>query len=157
MSVNFGELRELLLAINQTDISEFSLKSEDYEIHVRRGSMPETVVVASAPQAAGALVTPILESSGPVSPSTSLPSADQKLIDIKSPIVGTFYRAPGPDEPSFVEVGDRIKSGQGICIVEAMKVMNEIESEVSGEIVEILVQNAQPVEFDQVLMRVKPV
>ncbi len=157
MSVNFSELRELLLAINQSDFSEFTLKSDDFEINIRRGAGPETLVMA-APQATYASpIAPSVETVTSVSPSTSLPSADLKFLEIKSPIVGTFYRAPGPDEPSFVEVGDRIKIGQGICIVEAMKVMNEIEAEVSGEIVEILVQNSQPVEFDQVLMRVKPV
>ena len=88
-------------------------------------------------------------------PSTSFPPTDQKLFEIKSPIVGTFYRAPNPDDAPFVEIGDRIKAGQGICIVEAMKVMNEIEAEVSGEVIEILVDNFQPVEFDQVLMRVR--
>lgn len=88
-------------------------------------------------------------------PSTSLPPIDQKIFEIKSPIVGTFYRAPSPDDAPFVEIGDRIKAGQGICIVEAMKVMNEIEAEISGEVIEILVDNFQPVEFDQVLMRVR--
>ena len=155
MSVNFSELRELLLTINQTDISEFTLKSDEFEINIRRGVTPEAIV-AAAPQVMAAPMAPI-ETTTPVSPSTSLPAANQKLLEIKSPIVGTFYRAPGPDDPSFVEVGDRIKVGQGICIVEAMKVMNEIEAEVSGEIVEILVENSQPIEFDQVLMRVKPV
>lgn len=157
MSVNFSELRELLLAINQSDFSEFTLKSDDFEINIRRGGPAETIVMAAAPQMTATPVAQSIEGATSVSPSTSLPSPDRKLLEIKSPIVGTFYRAPGPDEPSFVEVGDRIKMGQGICIVEAMKVMNEIEAEVSGEIVEILVQNAQPVEFDQVLMRVKPV
>jgi acetyl-CoA carboxylase biotin carboxyl carrier protein len=71
-------------------------------------------------------------------------------------MVGTFYRAPGPDEPPFVEVGDRIRSGQSVCIIEAMKLMNEIESEVSGQVMEILVQNGEPVEFNQPLMRINP-
>ena len=153
MSVNFSELRELLLAINQTDISEFTLKSDDFEVVVRKGpSLANHGAMVSPSALAPAPEMPALSS-----PLVALPPVNQKLLEVKSPIVGTFYRAPGPDEPSFVEVGDRIKVGQGICIVEAMKVMNEIEAEVSGEIVEILVQSSQPVEFDQVLMRVKPV
>ena len=153
MSVNFSELRELLLAINQTDISEFTLKSDDFEVVVRKGPSVASHGAMVSPSA----LAPVPETSALSSPSIALPLVNQKLLEVKSPIVGTFYRAPGPDDPSFVEVGDRIKIGQGICIVEAMKVMNEIEAEVSGEIVEILVQNSQPVEFDQVLMRVKPV
>ena len=153
MSVNFSELRELLLAINQTDISEFTLKSDDFEVVVRKGGFlanPTGVVSHAA-------IVQVPDMPAINSPLIALPLVNQKLLEVKSPIVGTFYRAPGPDDPSFVEVGDRIKIGQGICIVEAMKVMNEIEAEVSGEIVEILVQSSQPVEFDQVLMRVKPV
>ena len=153
MSVNFSELRELLLAINQTDISEFTLKSDDFEVVVRKGSSIANHAAVVSPAA----IAPVPDTPALGSPSIALPLANQKFLEVKSPIVGTFYRAPGPDYPSFVEVGDRIKIGQGICIVEAMKVMNEIEAEVSGEIVEILVENSQPVEFDQVLMRVKPI
>ncbi len=152
MSVNFSELRELLLAVNETDISELTLENDGFKLTMRRGA-PHVVqtVMAAAPTMA-MIESPVAM---PTGPSTSLPSVDLKLFEIKSPIVGTFYRAPGPDDAPFVEVGDRIKSGQAICIVEAMKVMNEIEGEVSGEVVEILVQNSQPVEFDQVLMRVR--
>jgi acetyl-CoA carboxylase biotin carboxyl carrier protein len=81
---------------------------------------------------------------------------DSSLVEITSPMVGTFYRAPAPDEPAFVDVGDRIQTGQTVCIIEAMKLMNELEAEVSGEVVEILVDNAQPVEFGQTLMRLRP-
>jgi acetyl-CoA carboxylase biotin carboxyl carrier protein len=83
----------------------------------------------------------------------SLPS--KKLIEITSPMVGTFYRSPGPDESPFVEIGDIVKKGHTVCIIEAMKLMNEIESEASGKIVEILVENTQPVEYGQVLMRIE--
>jgi acetyl-CoA carboxylase biotin carboxyl carrier protein len=156
VSVNFSELRELLLAVNETDISELTLENEGFKLTMRRGSQPVVVTTLAAPaatmaEASHAVVAPVAANG----PSTSLPPADLKLFEIKSPIVGTFYRAPGPDDAPFVEVGDRIKSGQAICIVEAMKVMNEIEADVSGEVVEILVQNSQPVEFDQVLMRVR--
>ncbi|NJK73983.1 MAG: acetyl-CoA carboxylase biotin carboxyl carrier protein, partial [Microcoleus sp. SU_5_6] len=94
----------------------------------------------------------------PASAPASVPAPnDAKLVPIISPMVGTFYRAPGPDEPPFVEVGDRIKVNQTVCIIEAMKLMNDIEAdEVSGQIVEILVQNGEPVEYGQVLMRINP-
>ena len=85
------------------------------------------------------------------------PPGRSDLTDITSPMVGTFYRAPGPEEPPFVEIGSRINVGQAVCILEAMKLMNELESEVSGEVIEILVENGTPVEFGQVLMRLKPV
>lgn len=153
MSVNFSELRDLLLAVNETDISELTLEDDGFKMTMRRGAPP--VMVVAPPVASSSTAT--YETAGPTmgGPSTSLPPIDQKLFEIKSPIVGTFYRAPSPDDAPFVEIGDRIKAGQGICIVEAMKVMNEIEAEVSGEVIEILVDNFQPVEFDQVLMRVR--
>jgi acetyl-CoA carboxylase biotin carboxyl carrier protein len=151
VSVNFSELKDLLLAVNETDISELTLENEGFKLTLRRGAPP---VVVTALPATMATATE-MPTAAPTGPSTSLPPVDLKLFEIKSPIVGTFYRAPGPDDSPFVEVGDRIKPGQAICIVEAMKVMNEIEGEVSGEVVEILVQNSQPVEFDQVLMRVR--
>ncbi|MEO0409065.1 MAG: acetyl-CoA carboxylase biotin carboxyl carrier protein, partial [Cyanobacteria bacterium P01_A01_bin.135] len=99
----------------------------------------------------------------PVEPAASAPaptphqSRDSDSAEVASPMVGTFYRAPAPDEPPFINVGDRVTKGQTVCIIEAMKLMNEIEAEVSGEVVEILVENGEPVEFNQPLMRVKPV
>ena len=157
MSVNFSELRDLLLAVNETDISELTLEDDGFKMTMRRGPLP--VMVAPLAPVVYETVAPTMVTTGVATgtsgPSTSLPPVDQKLFEIKSPIVGTFYRAPSPDDTPFVEIGDRIKVGQGICIVEAMKVMNEIEAEVSGEVIEILVENFQPVEFDQVLMRVR--
>ncbi|MEB3292684.1 MAG: acetyl-CoA carboxylase biotin carboxyl carrier protein [Synechococcales bacterium] len=161
MALNFSELRELLLALNQTDISELTLKSDEFELTVRRGTAVETSV-AALPNPQGVVypaIAPMVEvaSVPAVSiPSPPPPASDNRLLEIKSPMVGTFYRAPAPDEPPFVDRGDRVKSGQTVCIIEAMKLMNEIESEFNGEIVEILVQNAQPVEFGQVLMRINP-
>ena len=158
MSVNFSELRDLLLAVNETDISELTLEDEGFKMTMRRGPLP--MMVAPLAPVVYETVAPVVTTGTAMGattggPSTSLPPVDQKLFEIKSPIVGTFYRAPSPDDAPFVEIGDRIKVGQGICIVEAMKVMNEIEAEVSGEVIEILVENFQPVEFDQVLMRVR--
>ncbi|MGF1522240.1 MAG: acetyl-CoA carboxylase biotin carboxyl carrier protein [Leptolyngbyaceae cyanobacterium] len=161
MELNFSELCELVSTLNQTDISELTLKSADFELTLRKPgatplvSSPEAVSIiqpASIPtnEAASALAAP------PAPPAAPPRSADPNLLEITSPMVGTFYRAPAPDEPAFVEIGDRIQNGQTVCIIEAMKLMNELEAEISGEIVEILVDNAQPVEFGQPLMRVRP-
>jgi acetyl-CoA carboxylase biotin carboxyl carrier protein len=89
-------------------------------------------------------------------PAHSSSPINQKLVEVPSPMVGTFYRAPAPGEAAFVEVGDRVKAGQSVCIIEAMKLMNEIEAEVSGQVMEILVQNGEPVEYGQALMRINP-
>lgn len=172
MPLDFNQLRELLTAIAQTDIAELTLKSADFELTVRKGvsSMPAIASSISSPSSTPtAFVSPPAEAAAmaPVAPSgqalakdTTLPAPppaiDQKWKEILSPMVGTFYRSPGPDEAPFVEVGDRIRSGQTVCIIEAMKLMNEIESEVSGQVMEILVQNGEPVEFNQPLMRINP-
>ena len=166
MSINFQELRDLLGAISQTDISELILKNDDFELTVRK----ETKLI-SVPQVAAAsppvveTITPPTTSTAPVTVAVNdaapeVPSAptvdDKKWVDITSPMVGTFYAAPAPDEDPFASVGDRINKGDTVCIIEAMKLMNEIEGEVSGQIMEISVQNGEPVEFGQVLMRVDP-
>ena len=163
MSVDFQEIRELLSAIAQTDITEFILKSDDFELTLRKdlGVHPsEAISQVVAPTITQTPPTaPIVESPPTtVTPETpaSPPIDQKKLLDITSPMVGTFYRAPAPDDPPFVDIGDRISNGQTVCILEAMKLMNELESEVAGQIVEILVQNGEPVEFGQVLMRVDP-
>ena len=175
MPLNLNELRELLEAINQMDIAELTLKSEDFELTVRRaprvdeqslaagsGRIPAaehlTIVppAIAAPPNIGVDPKPATESTSVPSPSALPPSNERRWVEILSPMVGTFYRAPAPDEPPFTEVGERVRAGQTVCIIEAMKLMNEIEAEVSGEIREILVQNGEPVEYNQPLMRVSP-
>lgn len=161
MNLNFDELRELITTLSQTDIAELTLKSDAFELTVRKGetgmvtSVSQMAVSPPVVQTPVATATPIAPAVPPASES-SPPPLEQKLEEIKSPMVGTFYRAPAPDEAPFTEVGTRIRVGDTVCIIEAMKLMNELEAEVSGEVVEILVENAQPVEFGQVLMRVKP-
>ncbi|HEY9895284.1 MAG TPA: acetyl-CoA carboxylase biotin carboxyl carrier protein [Candidatus Sericytochromatia bacterium] len=181
MSLDLNELRELLAAIDQTDITELTLKSADFELTVRRGIRVEErlyatdsdrrqAVEASAPlqivgdsrtdseakQVTQSAATP----SVPNSPLNDSPlrdsKSDRRLLEVNSPMVGTFYRAASPDEPPFVEVGDRIRKGQTICIIEAMKLMNELEAEIGGEVVEILVQNGEPIEYGQLLLRLNP-
>lgn len=160
MDLNITELSELLTALNQTDIEELTLKSGDFELTVRKATAAAAVALSGAlPEG----VSPVTLPPRPVEPAASTPapsphpSRDSDLAEVASPMVGTFYRAPAPDEPPFISVGDRITKGQTVCIIEAMKLMNELEAEVSGEVVEILVENGEPVEFNQPLMRVKPV
>jgi len=160
VNLNFDELRELITTLGQTDIAELTLKSDTFELTVRKGetgTLQSVSQVAVSPPVVQTPVPPPTEQAPVVSPASepSPPPLEQKLEEIKSPMVGTFYRAPAPDEPPFTEVGARIRVGDTVCIIEAMKLMNELEAEVSGEVVEILVENAQPVEFGQVLMRVK--
>ena len=154
MELTFSELRELVATLNQTDISELTLKSADFELTLRKpGAVPIAAPLPTAVAPPAAAPAP-----SPASPEPAPPplAVDSSLVEITSPMVGTFYRAPGPDESAFVDVGDRIQTGQTVCIIEAMKLMNELEAEVSGEVVEILVDNAQPVEFGQTLMRLRP-
>jgi len=107
--------------------------------------------------AAPAMAAPVLPAAAaPSAAPPAAPAVRSDLVEITAPMVATFYRSPAPGEPSFVELGARINAGQTVCILEAMKLMNELEAEVSGEVVEILVENGTPVEFGQVLMRVKP-
>jgi acetyl-CoA carboxylase biotin carboxyl carrier protein len=155
MAIDIKELKELIAAIAATDISELSLKNDDFELSVRKDT---TVVVAHPGTVAPSLpVAAVAAESTPVAaPAAAAPTIDKKWVEIKSPMVGTFYRAPAPEEPPFVSVGDRIPVGQAICIIEAMKLMNELDSEVSGQVMEILAENGQPVEFGQILMYVNP-
>ncbi|MBD1831950.1 acetyl-CoA carboxylase biotin carboxyl carrier protein [Cyanobacteria bacterium FACHB-472] len=170
MSIDFNELRELLAAIAQTDIAELTLKSADFELTVRKAPRfiapvdPPALATSDSPSVAPttqAAPIPVLPNPGIEVPPraaapVAAPNSDRKLPEVASPMVGTFYRSPAPDEPAFVEVGDRIRTGQTVCIIEAMKLMNEIEAEVSGIVMEILVQNGEPVEYGQPLMRINP-
>lgn len=145
MDFNLEQLRELLKILNETDITELTLESGDLKLSVRKSDTPVVPVpmaVSSPPMAV------------PSPPEVPVPD-NRKLVDIVSPMVGTFYRSPAPDEPPFVELGESVKRGQTVCIVEAMKLMNEIEADSAGTIAEILVENAQPIEFGQVLMRIE--
>ncbi len=164
MQLDLNQLRDLLASLNQTDISELTLKGENFELVVRRGSssaesgVQERLVAAPVGLAPAPLaVAPLTQAAAPMAaPPVPPPSATPNWVELKSPMVGTFYRAPGPGEPEFVAVGDRIRLGQTVCILEAMKLMNELEAEISGEVLEVLAQNGQAVEFDQPLMRIIP-
>lgn len=175
MPLDFNELRQLLVTIAQTDITELTLKSEDFELTVHQAVGVSNQLLPGTTLTSGGVVTelpaPLRAALGTeetvtnsvVDSSVNVPvqgqsptPLEQRLVEVISPMVGTFYRAPAPSEPSFVEVGDRIYVGQTVCIIEAMKLMNEIEAEVSGQIIEVLAQNGEPVEYGQPLMRINP-
>ncbi|MGK7941843.1 MAG: acetyl-CoA carboxylase biotin carboxyl carrier protein [Crocosphaera sp.] len=155
MSINFKELQDLLGAIAHTDIAEVTLKTETFELKVRRDANTRGI---SSPPVPTEVITPVVPPSmvTPPPPETPPSPAEKKWVPITSPMVGTFYRAPAPDEPPFVDVGDRVANTQTVCIIEAMKLMNEIEAEVTGEVMEIAVANGEPVEYGQTLMWVNP-
>jgi len=157
--LNLDQLRELLELLDEREIAEFELEEENLKLRVRKAAhAPVPQVAFVAPSAAPA--PPTLAPTAPPVPgapaAAAAPVAEAGLEVIKSPIVGTFYRAPDPNSPSFVNVGDRIKPGQVLCIVEAMKLMNEIESETSGEIVKIHKENGEPVQFGETLFSIRP-
>ena len=162
MQLEHEELHRLLAALADSDIQEFRLEGDDFRLEVRRNLPANSIspsLMTVAPMDAAvpnAVETKAEVTPGPGTPPPAVTAARADLMEITAPMVGTFYRAPAPGEPSFVEVGSRIAVGQTICILEAMKLMNELEAELSGEVVEILVDNGTPVEFGQVLMRVKP-
>ena len=149
------QIHELIELISRSNVSSLELERDGFKLKLVKRSSPQgaqasgarTEVSAEAPAAAEA-------QAALVAAEAAAPSAG--LFELNSPIVGTFYGAPGPDTPNFVEVGSRVKQGQVLCIVEAMKVMNEIESEIDAEVVEVLVSNGQPVESGEVLFRLRP-
>lgn len=153
--------------VAKSGASEVKLEMEDIKITIRTGSndssTPETTIVQQIPVAqAPTAAAPVATQAAPQEAAAPSPSApgkaddDSKYITIKSPIIGTFYRKPSPDKPPFVEVGSTINQGDVLCVIEAMKLFNDIESEVSGKIVKILVDDSSPVEFDQPLFLVDP-
>jgi len=163
--MEYKQIQELIKAINKSNISELSIEEGDFKITIKQAqTINETQVVAYQPMpqmmpaAQAPVAIPAAPAAAPAAPATpaAAPAADANLITIKSPMIGTFYRSSSPDKPPFVNVGDEIKPGKVLCIIEAMKLFNEIESEVSGKIVKILIDDASPVEYDQPLFLVEP-
>ena len=164
--MDIKEIQNLIKFVARSGASEVSLETEDFKINIKTGSeasgdvaapqiisVPQMAAQAAAPQAAP-------QPAAPAAPAPAQAEAkqedDSKYITIKSPMIGTFYRRPSPDKDLFVSVGDEVKEGTVVCIIEAMKLFNEIESEVSGKIVKILVDDQTPVEYDQPLFLVDP-
>ena len=164
MKLDHEDLNRLIEKISSSDIQEFLLEGEDFKLEIKRNSFNQKKVTNNLVSSAS-FDSQTVDSQQAINDDFSIvkepetpqvaPPGRSDLTDITSPMVGTFYRAAAPGEDPFVDVGSNIKVGQTICILEAMKLMNEIESEFNAEIVEILVENGTPVEFGQVLMRVK--
>lgn len=160
--MDIQEIKELIQALSASDIAEFIMEdTTGFRLTLRKGSTVQPAVVpVQAPATVQSAPAPApAREAAPAAPAEQAePSYDDpRYTTITAPMVGTFYRAPAPDAPPYVEVGDEIREGQALCIIEAMKLMNEIESEVSGRIVKILVENAQPVEYGQPLFIVERV
>ncbi|TGG85884.1 MAG: acetyl-CoA carboxylase biotin carboxyl carrier protein [Aphanocapsa feldmannii 288cV] len=156
MQLDHDQLRDLLALLVEQDIQEFKLEGDDFRLEVRRNLPGQPVTMVASPTTVPAAPSPAAVPATTAETPSAAPPTRSDLLEVKAPMVGTFYRAPAPGEPPFVEEGAAITLGQAVCILEAMKLMNEIEAEVSGTVVEILVADGMPVEFNQVLMRVKP-
>ena len=165
--MDLKEIQSLIKFVAKSGASEVKLEMEDVKITIKTGSgdskgetttVVQQIPMAGIPQPAAPAPVPAVQPAAPAASTEEAPAAkdDSKYVTIKSPIIGTFYRKPSPDKPVFVEVGQSISEGDVLCVIEAMKLFNEIESEVSGKIVKVLVDDSSPVEFDQPLFLVDP-
>ena len=168
--MDIKEIQELIKFVAKSGATEVNLEIDNLKISIKspakKGAVPETTIIQQIPVAQGApAVMPVAAAPAPApaaeTPAAKAPAADKsseedKYITVKSPMIGTFYRKPSPDKDTFVNIGDTIKPGAVLCVVEAMKLFNEIESEVSGKIVKVLVDDSTPVEYDQPLFLVDP-
>jgi acetyl-CoA carboxylase biotin carboxyl carrier protein len=154
--MDFKQIQELIKIINKSNIGEICIEEKEFKIIIKqKEDHVTTVMAAPAPQAPA----PIVSTPAVAAPVAAAPPPTPKVdnfITIKSPMIGTFYRRASPDKPAFAELGDEVAPGKVVCIIEAMKLFNEIESEVSGKIVKVLVEDASPVEYDQPLFLVEP-
>jgi acetyl-CoA carboxylase biotin carboxyl carrier protein len=157
--MNIKEIKELIVAFSQYGINELEIERAGVRVRIRKD--PHPAVVHPLPSISSHPVIPVMASAHPIesgmlSPSGPPDAGDEDLIIVRAPIVGTFYRAPNPEADLFAKIGDSVEPGRVLCIIEAMKLMNEIEAEVSGEIAKIYVENAESVEFGQALFGIRP-
>lgn len=156
------EIQNLIKFVAKSGANEVKLETKDFKITIKTGAektestIIQQVPVAATPEVSQAVAQPVAQAAQPAAPAEQKDAKEDHYLTIKSPIIGTFYRKPAPDKPAFVKVGDTIDVGDTVCIIEAMKLFNEVESEVAGKIVKILVDDATPVEFDQPLFLVDP-
>ena len=164
--MDLRELKEILQILEEKEITEFELEEEGMKLRIRKAAAslnhsaaaasPVPLVHTVMPSAVNVAVPPPAPATAPAAPVPVLTAEDQGLVTVKSPIVGTFYRAPDPGSPAFVSVGDHVRVGQVLCIIEAMKLMNEIEAEVAGEIVKVHHETGQPVQYGEPLFDIRP-
>ncbi len=161
--MNLNEIQDLIKFVSKSGVTEVEIEQKDFKITIKAESkktdapiiVQATAPVAAAPVAVAA-PAPVAAAPAPAAPSAPAAETASNLITVKSPMIGTFYRSSGPDKEPFVAVGQTVSKGDTVCIIEAMKLFNEIESEVSGKIVKVLVDDASPVEYDQPLFLVEP-
>lgn len=169
MGMEYKEIADLIKLLNKSNISELKVKDGDFEVQLRTKEYVEAVktknVVASVPSAPQAMAPVAMQPSAPAEVANTEPAQEQpaaakedtsNLITVKSPMIGTFYRAPSPDKDPYAKVGDMVNTGDVLCIIEAMKLFNEIESEYTGKVVKVLVDDSSPVEYDQPLFLLDP-
>ncbi len=166
MAMKAKEIQDLIDFISKSGLDEVNIETEEFKIKVKKNSEVKTQFVQAAAttqpqQSAPVQQQPVTSQNNSSTEQSKTPEVstggdDSKYVTIKSPMIGTFYRTPNPESPNFVNVGDSIKAGDTVCIVEAMKLFNEIESDITGKIVKVLVDNASPVEYDQPLFLVDP-
>jgi len=165
--MNIKEIQDLIKFVAKSGVSEVEIEQKDFKLTIKaedKSAKEERQIIVQA-AAPAQIAAPAPAPAAPAAPAPAAPAApatseatsdDSKYVTIKSPMIGTFYRSPGPDKDAFVSVGDTISNGSTVCIIEAMKLFNEIEAEVSGKIVKVLVDDATPVEYDQPLFLVDP-
>ena len=161
--MNLSQIQELIKFVSKSGVSEVAIEQKDFKITIKaqetRGKVQEVIQVAmpsAAPVAIPAAAPAPVAAPAPAPAATAAAEPKGNTIEVRSPMIGTFYRSPSPDKPAFVEVGQTIKAGDTVCVIEAMKLFNEIEAEVSGTIVKVLVNDSTPVEYDQPLFLVEP-
>ena len=156
------ELKELIDFIASSGLNEVNIETSEFKVNIKRDAEQQVIAGTAPATFAAPVVAPVAPTPAPIStPSVTTEAKEETssnagLIEVKSPMIGTFYRSANPESPSFVNVGDEVKVGQAVCIIEAMKLFNEIESEVSGKIVKVLVDDSTPVEYDQPMFLVDP-
>ncbi len=159
--MDLKQIQDLVKMVNKSNISELSIEEKDIKITIKQKEDKYVTGVpvqqVQAVQAAPDVTQAPAQATSPAAPKAAAPAVADNLLTIKSPMIGTFYRRPSPDKPNFVEEGDEVKNGKVVCIIEAMKLFNEIESEISGRVVKILVEDSTPVEYDQPLFLVEPI
>jgi acetyl-CoA carboxylase biotin carboxyl carrier protein len=157
--MDIKQIQDLIRFVSKSGVNEVSIEQKDFKITIKTNEVQPQVISATIPAQTALAALPLAPAAAaePIAPTAPAGPDTSKYLTIKSPMIGTFYRSASPDKPLFVNVGDEIKTGSVVCIIEAMKLFNEIESEISGRIVKVLVDNASPVEYDQPLFLVEPI
>jgi acetyl-CoA carboxylase biotin carboxyl carrier protein len=162
--MDFKQIQELIKLVNKSNIGELTIEEKGFHITIKQKEEPVQQIITTSPAQAQPVLSQAVATAPPATPAfiaekqkAAEPAPANNLITIKSPMIGTFYRSSGPDKAAFINVGDEIEIGKVVCIIEAMKLFNEIESEVRGRVVKVLAEDASPVEYDQPLFLVEPV